>query len=213
MISLKLKHRKKPVNLNRCALELDKRSAEIFDMFQLNPFIDDCISTVGQGDVCQKVVELLSHALETPSDVMLALGEPRQGGVEKLYVADNLTILNVVWAPKMTLLPHNHNMWAIIGVYCGRENNIFWKRIQGDSSGKITTANAKTLGPGDVTLLGPEVIHSVTNPSDNFTGAIHIYGGDFFAQNRSEWDPESLIEQAYDVEKNMNYFKEANRLL
>ena len=26
------------------------------------------------------------------------------------------------------------------------------------------------------------------------TGAIHIYGGDFFAAERSEWDPETLKE-------------------
>jgi hypothetical protein len=42
------------------------------------------------------------------------------------------------------------------------------------------------------------------------TGAIHIYGGEFFNQARSEWDPEALTERPYDVEKNMRLFKEAN---
>jgi predicted metal-dependent enzyme (double-stranded beta helix superfamily) len=38
------------------------------------------------------------------------------------FVAD---CRNVVWAPKMTIMPHNHCMWAVIGVYTGREDNIF----------------------------------------------------------------------------------------
>jgi len=32
-------------------------------------------------------------------------------------------------------------------------------------------------------------------------GAIHVYGGDFFAASRSEWDPETLLEQPFDKEK------------
>ncbi len=36
------------------------------------------------------------------------------------------------------------------------------------------------------------------------------FGGDFFAQPRSEWDPETLSERPYDVTKNMRLFEEAN---
>ena len=42
--------------------------------------------------------------------------------------------------------------------------------------------------------LGQDIIHSVTNPIPRLTGAIHVYGGDFFAIERSEWDPETLAE-------------------
>jgi hypothetical protein len=34
--------------------------------------------------------------------------------------------------------------------------------------------------------------------------------GDCFAIERSEWNPESLVEKRYDVEKNMRLFKETN---
>jgi len=50
----------------------------------------------------------------------------------------------------------------------------------------------------------------VTNPIPRLSGAIHVYGGDFFAAARSEWDPETLREQRYDVEKNMQRFDKAN---
>ena len=47
----------------------------------------------------------------------------------------------------------------------------------------------------------------MTNPIPRLTGAIHVYGGDFFAAQRSEWDPESLCEKPYDVEKALRMFK------
>ncbi len=61
--------------------------------------------------------------------------------------------------------------------------------------------------------LERNIIHSVANPIPRSPGAIHVYGGDFFGAVRSEWDPESLLEQRYDVEKNMRLFEEANARL
>ena len=56
--------------------------------------------------------------------------------------------------------------------------------------------------------------HSVTNPIPRLTGALHVYGGDFFNPGpRSEWDPETLIEQPFDPERAVCRFEEANRLL
>ena len=46
-----------------------------------------------------------------------------------------------------------------------------------------------------------DVIHSVTNPISKLTGALHVYGGDFFEAERSEWDPESLHENPFDMER------------
>ena len=43
-----------------------------------------------------------------------------------------------------------------------------------------------------------------------YTGAIHIYGGDFFAKPRSEWADESSPEMPYSVEGAMRTFAEAN---
>ena len=43
------------------------------------------------------------------------------------------------------------------------------------------------------------------------TGALHVYGGNFFEEPRSEWNPENLLEEPYNVERNMALFEEANR--
>jgi predicted metal-dependent enzyme (double-stranded beta helix superfamily) len=112
----------------------------------------------------------------------------------------------------MTIMPHNHLMWAVIGIYAGREDNIFWRRLP-DEPGRIEAAGAKSLGPGDAEPLGRDIIHTVTNPLPRLTGAIHVYGGDFFAVARSEWDPETLCERALDLDRAARLFEEANARL
>ena len=101
---------------------------------------------------------------------------------------------------------------AVIGLYGGREDNIFWRRIKDDPRGRVEAAGARNFGTGDWTVLGENVIHSVTNPIPRLTGALHVYGGDFFAVDRSEWDPEHLVEEPYDVAKTLALFEESNRL-
>jgi predicted metal-dependent enzyme (double-stranded beta helix superfamily) len=101
-------------------------------------------------------------------------------------------------------------MWAVIGIYTGREDNIFWRRLPGEAGGRNEAAGAKSLGERDVEPLGRDIIHTVTNPLPRLTGAIHVYGGDFFAASRSEWDPETLLERPFEMEKNMRLFEQAN---
>ena len=59
-------------------------------------------------------------------------------------------------------------------------------------------------------LSGPAVIHSVTNPLEQMTAAIHVYGGDFFNTPRSEWDPKTFKEGSYDVADTLRIFEESN---
>jgi hypothetical protein len=63
-------------------------------------------------------------------------------------------------------------------------------------------------------VLGRDIIHSMTNPLPRLTGVIHVYwGGDFFADGKSEWDPETLRERPYDKEKVARLFEESNAAL
>ena len=179
--------------------------------FERDKFIAECIAANEDGGA-KAVRELVTEAVAAPGDVLKELGEPTRAGVETLHCSPELTILNFVWAPMMTLLPHDHRMWAVIGIYGGREDNIFWRRLK-DAPERIEAAGAKALSTHDVAPLGADIIHSVTNPIPRLTGAIHVYGGDFFGTPRSEWDPEALTERAYDVEKNLGIFEKANAAL
>jgi predicted metal-dependent enzyme (double-stranded beta helix superfamily) len=153
------------------------------------------------------VRELLGRTVAEPGQVMAGIGEPQRAGLTALHRSADLTILNVVWGPGMTIMPHNHRMWAVIGVYTGGEDNIFWRRLP---TGKVEAAGAQSLRARDCAVLGKDIVHSVTNPLPKLTGAIHIYGGDFFAAERSEWDPETLSEGRYDVEKARRMFEQSN---
>ena len=181
-------------------------------MFDLQQFVADCRLALAEDQSHKSVREVVARAVSDPSSVLKGLGEPRRAEVQKLYQSEDLTILNVIWGPRMTIMPHNHQMWAVIGVYTGREDNIFWRRIPGGENGKLEAAGARALCEKDAEPLGRNIIHSVTNPISRLTGAIHVYGGDFFGAVRSEWDPETLLEQRYDVEKNMRLFEEANAI-
>ena len=79
--------------------------------------------------------------------------------------------------------------------------------------GKIEAAGAKSIAQGEVLALGKNLIHSVTNPTEVFTRAIHIYGGNFFEIERSEWDPMTLEEHPYNVDKTLALFESENTLI
>lgn len=179
--------------------------------FDLDSFIDGCRGALDTDDPQKSVRELAARAVSDCNAILKVLGEPTTGRIQTLHRSGQLTVLNVVWAPKMTIFPHNHTMWAVIGIYGGREDNIFWKRCPGAANGKVEAAGARSLCDRDAIVLGRDVIHSVTNPIPRFTGAIHIYGGDFFNSNRSEWDPETLSEHPCDVDRLVRQFEEENR--
>ncbi len=180
-------------------------------MFDLDQFIADCRAARAADRSSKTICEVVKRAVSDPAAMLKTLGEPDSANIKELYRSPDLSILNVVWAPRMMIMPHNHHMWAIIGVYGGREDNIFWRRIVEAGSGQLEAAGARSLGVKDAQPLGDDIIHSVTNPTAKFTAAIHVYGGDFFAAHRSEWDPETLSEQPSDGERARQIFAEANR--
>ena len=106
----------------------------------------------------------------------------------------------------MNLMPHNHLMWASIGIYTGREDNILWRE---DDDG-LEAHDVRCLFEGDVAKLTPQAIHSVTNPLLRFTGGVHIYGGDFFATERTQWDPETLDREPSNGDVIREMFDRAN---
>lgn len=179
-------------------------------MFDLDQFVADCRAALTAEADPRAVREVVARAVSDPAAVLKALGEPKRAEIQTLYHTADLTVLNVIWGPRMTIMPHNHQMWAVIGIYTGREDNIFWRRVAGQPGGRIEAAAAKAISEREAVPLGRDIVHSVTNPIARLTGALHVYGGDFFGVARSEWDPETLREQCYDVEKVRRLFEEAN---
>ena len=178
-------------------------------MFESDRFIEDCLKALGDQNPHAAVREIVARAVSEPGQIVKTLGEPTLSGIQSLYRSDTLTILNVLWGPGMTLYPHDHRMWAVIGIYSGREDNSFYRRNESGLQGH----GGKTLNLKETLPLGEAVIHSVTNPLDRITAAIHVYGGDFFAVPRSEWDPQTLQERPFNIEHAQEVFAEVNRRL
>lgn len=170
-------------------------------MFDLDTFIADCCAAVESDATHATAAEVVRRAMADPAAVMAELGEPTEPGIRPLHQSRTLTILNLAWKPSTTIPPHNHEMWAVIGIYGGREDNIFWRRVKDHPGGLIEAAGARALATGDVCPMGPDIIHSVTNPIPRLTAALHVYGGDFFEAERSEWEPEGLTEHRLDIEE------------
>jgi len=168
-------------------------------MFDLERFAADCRGALAERG-SEAIREVVRRAVSEPAGIIAALGEQSGAFAGILVQSPDLTILNVVWGARQWTLPHNHHHRAIIGMYGGGEDNIFWRRLPEDANGRVEAAGAASLRGGDVTVLGREIIHSVTTPLDKLSYALHVYDGDFLsAQGKSCWHAETLAELPYDA--------------
>ena len=120
-------------------------------MFEKERFINDCLAALKEDDTHSAIRELVTAAVRMPSEIIRALGEPKRADVETLYRAKDLTILNLCWGPHMKFKPHDHRMWAVIGIYGGCEHNTFYRRAtQG-----LEQHGTKELNARDTTPLLP----------------------------------------------------------
>jgi len=173
-------------------------------MFKVDDFVKAC-----QGQPPSAVKELLQEALRDPESITVALAAVGAGknvgdgsmGDLVIYRSADLTILKAAVPAKFKSPPHNHLMWAVIGIYDGQENNYFYRR-SGDT---LEMAGGKQLRPPDVLVLGEEVVHAIENPLDRISCAIHVYGGDLPAAPRRMWNPFTLREELFEYQTMMRY--------
>jgi len=96
-------------------------------MFDLDAFLAECQTLIADADPQRAIREALIRALENPGPVSDVLAK-NEGGLNVLFNSPELTVLNVIWVPRMTLFPHDHQMWAAIGIYGGSEENSLFRR-------------------------------------------------------------------------------------
>jgi len=174
-------------------------------VFDLDDFITACTASCHEPEPRAAIREVLARAVADPGLATGALA-PTRAEIVRLHGSDELTILKVVWAPGMRIGPHDHRTWAAIGVYTGGEDNAFFRRDHTTLAG----SGGRSLRPGDVCLLGDDVIHAVTNPTGELAAALHVYGGDFLALPRSEWRGPPYTEHPYDSARTTALFEAAN---
>ena len=108
--------------------------------FDLNNFVEECISASKKDNYRDIILDLVKNAVSNPKSLTSVLGKPNKSTYDKIFVSDDLVVVNVVWSPGLSIVPHNHNSWAVIGVYAGQEKNIFWQKITDDEKWQNTRA-------------------------------------------------------------------------
>ena len=172
----------------------------------VDDIIDRCQAAIAEHTPTLAVRDVLAELVADPTSLAGAVGPVERGGITTLHRAPDLTILHVAWTPGMALNPHDHRMWAAIAMYGGQEDNAFFRR----GAAGLQPAGGREVPAGEVLLLGDDVIHSVANRRHEYAVALHVYGGDFFTGNRSEWDEATLEERPRDLEATMRRFAEAD---
>ena len=167
--------------------------------FNKDEFIAECLAAVRNGDRAHLAVkDIVERAVSDPGAIETEVGDRTVSPMMTVWHrSDELTALHIVWPPEVDLIAHDHNMWAVIGIYGGREDNSFYRRLE---NGRIEPHTGKTLMKKDVITLGSDVVHSVANPTREWTAALHVYGGEFFATPRTMWNKATLEPVPLDTE-------------
>jgi predicted metal-dependent enzyme (double-stranded beta helix superfamily) len=173
----------------------------------VDDIVSRCEAALSEATPALAVRDVLRQLVSTPASLAGALGPVEEGGITALHRGNDLTVLHVAWTPGMALNPHDHRMWAVIGMYGGQEDNRFYRR---HATQGLEPAGGRELPVGDVLVMGDDVIHSVANSRREFAVALHVYGGDFFSAGRSEWDWGTYAERPRDLDRTRRLFDDAN---
>lgn len=165
-------------------------------MFDIDTFIEDCREARREGDGQLAVRDVVARTVSEPTSVESAFGPANRWRIDKVYNDSEMTILHFVWPPTLELFPHEHKMWSTVGIYGGREDNTYYRR----RDNAVEVSGHKRGEVGDVLLLGADGIHSVENPTRQWTASLHVYGGDFFSNPRLQWDRDTGEAQPFALE-------------
>jgi predicted metal-dependent enzyme (double-stranded beta helix superfamily) len=162
----------------------------------LDEFVGACQAAVVEDRPMLAVKELVERAV---TDRAVLDDLPGDGpGIFTLHRDPTLSIFQIVVPPGYTSLPHDHLMWAVVGICSGREDHDFFRRAGATLEG----SGGRSIYDGDVLALGGETIHGVGNPLQHAqTVAIHAYGGDLVSATRSMWVPDPWTEELYDARR------------
>jgi predicted metal-dependent enzyme (double-stranded beta helix superfamily) len=165
-------------------------------MDPIEEFVNECLTAVMEDRPMMAVKEVVERVARNRSLEDALTEKP---GVRVFHCSDNLTVAQVVipkGAPRS--LPHDHRMWAVIGIARGKEENEFFRRHEKT----LVPSGGRVLDEGGVLAMGDDTIHSVGNPlAHSLSSALHVYGGDLVNVERSMWCAPDWHEEPYDAVK------------
>jgi predicted metal-dependent enzyme (double-stranded beta helix superfamily) len=156
-------------------------------VFSTESFVDACRAALDRDDPVEAVREAVLAALsEGRAAIDTVLGTKFKREADTLYSSPDLTVQRILWPPGFAGRPHEHRMWAIVGVYGGEERNRFFER----SPNGLKESGRCALAQGQVLVLDDDAIHAVENARRDWTAGLHVYGGDIVGAPRNAWGPD-----------------------
>ncbi len=161
-------------------------------MLTIDGLVEQCQAAARESTPELAVREVVARAVADPTTARLF--DADRAAFDVLHRSDTLTVLHIGLPPTLASMPHDHRMWAVVGVLNGQEDNAFFLR-SGDA---LEARGGRELQERDVLVMGDDTIHAIRNPRSRYNSAIHVYGGDLMGVNRSEWSRDGRDEHPYD---------------
>jgi predicted metal-dependent enzyme (double-stranded beta helix superfamily) len=155
-------------------------------MFSADVFVREVQLASLAADPIAAVQEVVAEAIADGPSIDSVLGTERKTDNDSLFSSEDLTVQRIIWVPGLPSVPHEHRMWAVVGVYAGEELNRIYER----SADGLTEVRSRAVQEREVFALDADAIHSVENCGDTWTAALHVYGGDIVNVKRNAWGPD-----------------------
>ena len=158
--------------------------------------IEDCLAALKDRDPQASVQSVLLNAASNTAVVEAISRRTKFQNLQDLaiYRSESLTLLAGTLPAGFSAGPHNHNLWSVVSVCAGQEDNEFFERTE---TGLKSIGHTSVIAPG-VLPNAADVIHAIRNPLDVPLVVLHAYGGDLFAVERSNWNPQTHEEVPFD---------------
>ncbi len=181
-------------------------------MFAVAQLIESCRGVLDSADPARAVQEIVRDAIADRVSVVATLGHGQAASDTAaqyifLHQSAELTILHVITPRRFSSPPHNHLVWAVIGLYEGRERNTFYRR-DGD---RLRQEGVCEVAAPEAISLAPDAIHGIANPLDAPSYALHVYGGTLANPARSIWNPFTHAEEPFQLATLSKYEDAMNR--
>ena len=115
-----------------------------------------------------------------------------------------LALMRASFGPEAMTPIHNHNSWAIVGVYRGRDLYQKWRRIDAgnaDGDAQVELIEEHILEPGEVTIVPapPQDIHAQQGFGGETVYELVLFGTNPTGKARLYFDPAQNV--AYTVQR------------
>jgi predicted metal-dependent enzyme (double-stranded beta helix superfamily) len=178
---------------------------EEFTIHQLARELEQAMatSTEAQAEVEKRLRSTIEQfGAQTIVDALqAAIPEGASIGEMIVYRSPALTMLYGRIPPHFRSAIHDHTVFASIAQLTGVETSVVYEK--NDDGDSLRVAREMVGRPGDITSLPADAIHHIENPTDDYSSALHVYGGDFdaVADDRSLWSHDGSKRDSFSFEK------------